>query len=365
MTLRVAIHTPDVVGTRMAGPGIRAWHFAAELAKHFPTTLVAKREGALPADANVTLVARGSRAAQRALHDADVLVGQPARGFRRLRKSQRVVFDLFDPVLLELRETYGRRPSVRQRLHLAAEGGRVKRAVASGDLLLVAHAKQRELYPRGSGRIIEVPFGVESIADEDVVPVDGLVVWGGGTWEWLDPRTAVEAVVALNRDGIRCRLLFLGRSRPNAGIVDRRHEDRFDRLVASGQPYVEANDEWVPYRERFTWLRRGKIAIMLHRPTAEAAHSIRTRFFDAMAAAVPVITTEEGFAAELVRAEGLGIVVPPGDAAAVAEAMRRLLRDDDFHAQCVQNLTRIRPRFAWDVVTQPLIDAIRRWKPDA
>src|ERR1051325_5243850 len=160
MTLRVAIHTPDVVGTRMAGPGIRAWHFAAELAKHFPTTLVAKREGALPADANVTLVARGSRAAQRALHDADVLVGQPARGFRRLRKSQRVVFDLFDPVLLELRETYGRRPSVRQRLHLAAEGGRVKRAVASGDLLLVAHAKQRELCPRGPGRIIEVPFGV-------------------------------------------------------------------------------------------------------------------------------------------------------------------------------------------------------------
>jgi len=120
----------------------------------------------------------------------------------------------------------------------------------------------------------------------------------------------------------------------------------------------------VPYRERFAWLRRAKIAIMLHRPTAEAAYSIRTRLFDAIAAAVPVITTEEGFAADLVRAEGLGIVVPPGDAAAVADAIRRLLHDDDFYAACVTNLTRVQPRFAWDVVTQPLIDAIRRWKQD-
>jgi glycosyltransferase involved in cell wall biosynthesis len=86
--------------------------------------------------------------------------------------------------------------------------------------------------------------------------------------------------------------------------------------------------------------------------------------FDAIAATVPVITTEEGFAADLVRAEELGVVVPPGDADAVAKAIRKLLTDDAFHAVCVNNLARIRPRFAWDVVTQPLIDAIQRWKHD-
>src|SRR5438067_7841939 len=37
----VVIATPDVVGERMAGPGIRAFHFAEELSKHFPTTLMA------------------------------------------------------------------------------------------------------------------------------------------------------------------------------------------------------------------------------------------------------------------------------------------------------------------------------------
>jgi glycosyltransferase involved in cell wall biosynthesis len=359
--LRVVVHTPDVVGERMAGPGIRAWHLADELAKHFGAALVARVEGPPPAPAPFPLLARGTPEAKRALHDADVLVGQPARGFRRVRKAQRIVYDLFDPVLLELREMYGKSPSLRQRVHLAAEKSRLKTALKEGDLLMVATPKQRELYKRNA---VIVPFGAELTTKNQELTTENLILWGGGTWEWLDPKTAVEATVKLNRDGVDCRLLFLGRSRPNRSMIDRRREDRFDRMVAGGAPFVEANEEWVPYRERLSWLHRAKVAIMLHRPTAEAEYSVRTRLFDAIAAAVPVIATEEGFAADLVRTEGLGIVVPPGDVDAVAEAMRRLLRDDDFHARCVTNLTRIRPRFAWDVVTQPLIDAIQRWKHD-
>lgn len=359
--LRIAVHTPDVVGERMAGPGIRAWHLADELSKHFAVTLIARLEGRPPEVAQFPLVARGSAEAKRAMHDADVLLGQPARGFRRLRKVQKIVYDLFDPVLLELREMYGKSPSIRQRVHLAAEKSRLKTALKKGDLLMVAAPKQRELYRKNA---IVVPFGAEAPTKNQELRTENLILWGGGTWEWLDPKTAVEATVKLNRDGVPCRLLFLGRSRPNRAMVDRRREDRFDRLVASGDPFVQANEEWVPYRERLSWLHRAKIAIMLHRPTAEAAYSIRTRLFDAIAATVPVITTEEGFAADLVRTEGLGIVVPPGDVDAVTEAMRMLLRDDAFHARCVTNLARIRPRYAWDVVTQPLIDAIQRWKHD-
>jgi glycosyltransferase involved in cell wall biosynthesis len=357
--VKIAVHTPDVVGERMAGPGIRAWHLTAELAKHFPTTLVARRED-------------GTRDDQDALRDADVLIGQPARGFRRLRRGQRIVYDLFDPVLLELREMYGRKPSARQRIHMQAERWRVHRAIATGDLLMVAFAKQRELYKEARAPIIEVPFGAEVGSWRLTVDSGGqlptadcqppLIIWGGGTWEWLDPGTAVEAVIAVNQAGVACKLLFLGRSRPNRHVIERRGEDRLDQLLRHGAPYVEANPAWVPYGERLSWLRRSKIAIMLHRPTAEAAYSIRTRLFDAIAAEVPIITTEEGFAAELVAAEGLGMVVPPGDSGAVADAIIRLLRDDALFARCVSNLARIRPRFAWDAVTRPLIDVLVQWQ---
>ena len=339
----VVIATPDVVGERMAGPGIRASHLAEELGKHFQTTLMAQ----------------GSWSREK-MREASVLIGQPARGFHRMRRGQRIIYDLFDPILLELREMYGRRPSLRQRLHFMAEQMRLQSALSQGDLFMVATPHQRELY--AGKEMIEVPFGTEWSGAAPGGDSENLILWGGGTWEWLDPRTAVDAVVRVNREGLDCRLLFLGRSRPNRALADRRRESRFDELIAAGQPYVSANAEWVPYRDRLSWLRRSKVAMMLHRSTAEARYSIRTRLFDAIGAAVPVIATEEGFAAELVAGEGLGIVVPPGDVALVAAAIRKLLEDDVFHAACVSNLERIRPRFAWPVVTRPLVEAVSRWQ---
>ncbi|HEX7152703.1 MAG TPA: glycosyltransferase [Thermoanaerobaculia bacterium] len=426
------MHTPDVVGDRMAGPGIRAWNFARELAKHVDTTLIAgvapqtegltppnqrsdpdaanqrpdpanrrsdpaaaqrsdpaaaQTEGLTPNAANgrpispigpirpigpivspgaFTILPHNSPDARRALRQADVLIGQPARRFGRKRRDQRVVYDMFDPTVLELRELYGTFPSLRQRVHLAAEWWRLSSAMIDGDLLIAASEKQKELYralQANDAPWITVPFGIDP-ADVKACPKpqDNVVVWGGGVWEWLDPATAIEAVLRLNAEGLRCKLLFLGRARPSGvQVVDRRRESRFDRMLAEGGPHVSANNEWVPYSQRLAWLRSGKIAIMLHRPTAEADYSIRTRLFDAIAAAVPVVATERGFAAELVEKEKLGIVVAPGDVEGVARAVRRLLSDDAFYSDCVRNLERIQPRFAWDNVTRPLVDAILKW----
>ncbi len=360
----VVIATRDVVGTRMAGPGIRAWHLAHELGKLAPVTLIAKLEEPLPAD-GVRLVNGDSPEARDAIRDASVLIGQPARGFRRQRREQRIVFDLFDPTVLELRELYGEFPSVRQRVHLAAEWARLCEALMTADLLVCAAAAQRRFYESlqsCDAPWIEVPFGID--LDETgkcAQPQSNVVVWGGGVWEWLDPKTAVDAVLQLNSDGLPCKLLFLGRTRPNRDLVDRRREDRFEDLLRHGGGAVSVSADWVPYRERLSWLCSGKIAIMLHRSTAEAEYAIRTRLFDAIAAGIPVIATEKGYAAELVESEGLGVVVPPEDAGAVARAIRRLLTDDVFRLACVFNLERVRPRFAWEVVTRPLTKIVSAW----
>jgi len=390
--VKVVVHTPDVVGERMAGPGIRASHLARELAKHVPVTLIAKVEPAVipsvardpggrraeyePRSATrapgpsltlgMTFLEHNTAEARAAMREADILIGQPARGFRKRRRGQRMVHDLFDPTVLELRELYGSVPSLRQRIHLAAEWWRLGEALLRADLLVCGAARQRDFYERlqgGEAPWIEVPFGI----DPDEVracekPRDNIVVWGGGLWEWLDPATAVEAILRVNAGGVRAKLLFLGRARPNRSLIDRRRDDRVDALLARGGEHVSANDDWVPYRERLSWLRSGKIAIMLHRRTLEADYSIRTRLFDAIAAATPVVATAGGFAADLVEQERLGIVVPPGDAGAAASAIRRLLTDDELYSACVERLERIRPRFAWDVVTRPLVDAILKWQ---
>ncbi|HUP49897.1 MAG TPA: glycosyltransferase [Thermoanaerobaculia bacterium] len=361
----IVVATPDVVGARMAGPAIRAWHLAQELSRAAPTTLVAKLEGAPLAADGFAVIDRRSDTAAKALREAAVLVGQPARGLRKWRREQRAVFDMFDPTVLELRELYGSAPSIRQRIHLAAEWSRLCYALEMADLLISAAPQQRRFYAQlqsGDAPWIDVPFGIDLAETPSCArPQDNVVIWGGGVWAWLDPVTAIEAVHRVNAAGVRCKLLFLGRTRPNVELVDRRREDRFAQLLAGAGPDVSANAEWVPYRERLSWLRSGKVAIMLHRPTAEAEFSIRTRLFDAIAAGVPVVASAGGFAAGLVEREGLGVVVPPGDAGAVAAAIRRLLTDDVFHASCVQSLERIRPRYAWGVVARPLVEAVSAW----
>ncbi|HYM60134.1 MAG TPA: glycosyltransferase family 4 protein, partial [Thermoanaerobaculia bacterium] len=370
--MSVVVVTPDIVGERMAGPGIRAYHFAAELAKRFPTTLVAKVAEFRPAGEAFAVLAHNSAEGVRAMREADVLIGQPARGFRRRRNGQRIAFDLFDPVVLELRELYGNSPSIRQRIHLKAEWWRLRKALRTGDLLISATAAQQRFY-RGVLACgvpwIDVPFGVDLEASRESqrveMPDPPQVIWGGGVWEWLDPDLAVEAIVQLNREGLPCRLLFLGRTRPNSDVAMPQREERFDAMLRRGAPYVIANESWVPYRERLAWLRRGKVAIMLHLPAAEAEYSIRTRLFDAIAAGVPVVATEMGFAAELVEREGLGVVVKPSRVEEVAGAVRRLLTDDVFHTACVRNLERIRPRFAWEEVARPLVEAVSQWQRPA
>ena len=357
----VVVVTPDVVGERMAGPGIRAWHLSRQLSAITPVSLIAKGE----AGDSFGVLPHGSSEARRALREAEVIVGQPARGLKRKRRDQKMVYDLFDPTVLELRELYGHAPSFRQRIHIAAEWSRLTAALRTADLLMCAAPQQRLFFQRfqsNDAPWIEVPFGVD-LAETKVCakPKDDIVIWGGGVWEWLDPKTAVDAIRQLNGEGLRVKLLFMGRTRPNQNLVERRREDRFDELLRHGGPDVSANADWVPYRERLAWLRSGRVAIMLHRPTAEAEVAIRTRLFDAIAAGVPVVATERGFAAELVGREGLGIVVPAGDVGAVAAAIRRLITDDAFHSSCVFNLERVRPHFSWEVVTRPLVEAVRAW----
>src|SRR5471032_2725359 len=72
----VVVATPDVVGARMAGPGIRAWNIARQMAKVAPTTLVAKveeRDSSLSSQLGMTMLDKDSPEARNAIHDAAVL----------------------------------------------------------------------------------------------------------------------------------------------------------------------------------------------------------------------------------------------------------------------------------------------------
>ena len=279
------------------------------------------------------------------------------------------MYDLFDPVVLELPAVYAEANGLRGRAHQWIEWRRLGTALKDADLLVCATEAQLAFYAGvhlGSGaaaepwirRWVTVPFGIEDrepSADGEPVDLgDGPVaIWGGGMWPWLDPDAAVEAVLRARSRGVDLRLLVLGGARPNAEVdrASRRREAPSDDAIVQ-------NPEWIPYRERARWLRASRVAIMLHKESLEAGFAIRTRLFDAIWCGVPIVVSAGGFAADLVEREGLGIVVPVGDVDGASGALERLVTDDAFHATCVRNLERIRPRFAWKEVVRPLAERI-------
>ncbi|HXI14675.1 MAG TPA: glycosyltransferase [Thermoanaerobaculia bacterium] len=376
----VVVFTPDVVGSRMAGPGVRAFHLAWELARHVPTTLLAKLDdfdaavlgGRTPPE---QLKAVNTRSAgwREHLREPALVISQPHREILQLRgAAKRVIWDLFDPVVLEMKEMTRAPIALRHRVHFEREWWRLRRALASGAARIHATPAQRHFYSgvfsalRGHAgdwgdSWLHVPFGVEEVVparggDEHRLETPSLI-WGGGVWEWLDPATAIEAVRQANQGGVRCTLRFLGLSRPDD--MSSNESLRKTRALIDSAPGLVVTNEWTPYRERSQWLLASRASIMLHRKSLESDYSIRTRFFDSLWCGVPVIASEGGYVAEIIRDEGLGVIVPPGDRGAVVAAIGRLFEDDEFHASCVKNMERVKPRFLWRRVCEPLVDKVR------
>lgn len=359
------IYTSDVVGSCMAGPGIRAYELARQLRHVSSVTLVAKLidEEALDL-CGIVPSQVGSKEGLEAIDGADVVVGQPSRAtLRAARSDRRVIFDLFDPVVLELDQMKG---GLRRRMHRQIEANRLSAALRLGHRLIVATPAQLELYReigrRAGVRDVEarsmvVPFGVpESEPHEAPKRRPPLVVWNGGVWPWLDPETAIRAVGELNRSGLEVTLGFMGTARPNPAVAAALP----DLPALSKEPWLEWNRTWVSYLERSAALTAASIALVLHGDTPEARYSIRTRLFDAIWCGVPMIATRGGFASDLIEGEGLGIVVEPGDVRGVALAIRTLLEDDARRASAVAALAGVRERFRWSEVCKPLRDELVR-----
>jgi glycosyltransferase involved in cell wall biosynthesis len=389
---RVLIISHDVVGTRMAGPGIRAWHMAQVLARQQPVTLIAPR----PIDRRSPSVRCGDyvwgEAASLAawLHDADLVV---ANGFvleahpELAQVACPLVLDLYDPVLLENLEQLRASTADQRAARAAADQALLARQLAAGDFFLCATERQRDLYLGAlmlAGRLTPelidadsqaralidvVPFGLESSSPVKQAPAlrgvlpgigadDPLLLWTGGLWDWLDPLTLIEAMPRLVAHHAATRLVFLAGQHPGNIVTMRmpqRARDLARRLDLLDR-HVFFYDEWVPYERRADFLLEATIAVSLHSDHLETAYAaVRSRFLDHLWAGLTSVVSDGDAAAELVRQRGLGRVVAPGDVAGVVQAVDDLLADDSGRNTCGARALAQASVFAWERVLQPLM----------
>lgn len=392
---RVALVSSEPIRERMAGIGIRY----LELARRLPACLASEERGEVeivlvsPAEPERTAALgipaeriRRFEAGRLAeiLADCDGAVAQGQLANHLVLECPRLptAIDLYDPWLVENLHYTG---------SLGLDPYRNDHAswvlqLSRGDFFLCSSEEQRLFYlgflaalgrinpertaadPDLRGLIAPVPFGVpEEIPEHRPLlperrPGERRLLFGG-LYDWYDPWVLLDALERLDTpagstgaDRLDWVLLLVRNPNPESTPqrLLREVEERCRRLGWWGTR-VQVLD-WVPAERRWDLLRDADVLVAPHRASVETRLSLRTRFLDALAVGCPVITTEGGTMARLLREHGAGRVVPEGDAAALAETLRTTLDEGEGTGKDTrEGVRRLLDGFRWERVLEPLV----------
>jgi glycosyltransferase involved in cell wall biosynthesis len=391
--------TADTLSDRMAGPAIRAFNIAEVLAVDHDVRLVSTSKCSIehprfscahiPHDRLYTSVTW-----------ADIVIFQ---GFVMhaapwiANTDKIIVADIYDPMHLEqLEQVADNDPDARRR-HIEATTNVLNQQLLRADFMICASETQRKFWLgqlAGLGRVnplnyerdtslrslLDVcPFGLAAAPPvktrsaikgvvPGIAPSDKVIIWAGGVYNWFDPLTLILAVNDIAKRQPNIRLFFLGMKHPNPDVPDMRVA--FEARVLSERlglvdKHVFFNEGWVDYNDRQNYLLDADLGVSTHFDHVETTFSFRTRILDYLWTGLPIVATGGDTFGELIAAEGLGVTVPERDAAALARALERVLYNDDFAAECRENIKRIRSDFVWQRALAPLVDFCRAARPAA
>jgi GT2 family glycosyltransferase/glycosyltransferase involved in cell wall biosynthesis len=403
---RVLLITHEPLRANLSGPGIRVLELGRVLAREARVTIATPfaPEIADEACALAPYSFDDPRALRRLAEQADVLVVQGFTLHRFPFLTQLdvpVVVDLYCPFTIEHLEM--RTGASSGRVLTPPESAALERDAASvlavqqgqlraGDFFICASERQRDfwigaLHSEGRvnpatyaadptlRRLIDVvPFGVPASGAEEAArragaperalkgrvpgigPDDRVLIWGGSILDWQDPEILVRAVARAAERRADLRLFFMGTRHPNPQVSPMQAVGRsmaLARELGVLDRHVFFN-EWVPYERRAAYLLDADIGVSTHRDHLETRLSFRTRMLDYLWAGLPIVCTEGDHFADLVRARGLGRVVPPGDEEALAGAIVSLLGDEGARARCRARVAAVADESRWSRVAAPL-----------
>ncbi len=392
---RVLVFARDDVGTHMSSPGIRAYYMAQVLARALPearvTLAVPNRKGQPEELPGVRVVHYGALSTLSLIAQHDIIISSGLLPqFTFFFRNKKFVADLFSQYLIEWMElTKGAARGKKRTVWMNRSRADITMQLTLADFILCANERQRDTYVGMLSalglidptvydgddtlrRYVDAaPHGVrpDELDHERRVlkgvyagirETDKVILWNGGIVSWYDPEPFLRALHLLSQERDDIKALFLGTFYPGLGSFlgyGQRFKSAFQLSKDLGlfQRSVFFEFGWVSHRDVKNYLRESDIGICTYFDNLETHYSHRTRFLDLFWAELPMICTRGDVLAEMVEERVLGIVVPEGDTAAIADAIRRLVDDRPFYEQCRENLRAVKPELSWDVTLEPLV----------
>lgn len=393
---RILIPISESIGGQMSAVGIRKLEIGKALAAHCDVTFgVSQPENDDVHGAQVA-PCRNGREFRRLLAGHDVLYTLGLTSGRYLdvvRSGIRVVLDMYTPLALEILESWPEMPTAL----LESMHRRITRwtmaQFETADFIVCAGESQRDMWigtlnaaglldaatvraePDCRNLIDVVPMGVpqgEPTARgrplRDRLPADCqddfLLLWSSKILAWQDPVTLLRAMQMLREDEPRIRLVFLGIGDlpPASGrsLVDpaalrtRQAIDAADELELKDRTVFFLTDR-IPYRDMGGFYRDADAAVATYPASLETRYCLGSRLLDYAWAGLPMVVTGGELQRSFVQDAGLGFHVPPGDAPALARAIRELKRGVAAGKFPQQRFDEARARLSWPVLAEPIV----------
>lgn len=393
--MKIFIAGYDVMGTNMAGPGMRSYAIAKFLSDYADVTLSHCESSDIDYNDtdyyNIELVS-----------DSDVY--WDAEGFWRnyhlaiMPGSQNLkvtlpeyfpiplVVDIYDPYILENIELLAdKKPSIREFEYLRHLKSMIE-MLLMGDKFLVTSDRTMDFFvgmlsawgvmnPVSASKtkfrdlFLEIPFGVTDEPFDDayskssqklpdnISEDDALILWAGGLWDWLDPQSIINAMPKILEHHPNAKLLFMGYKHPNkhVPVMDTAYEcialakklDLFDKSVIF--------NEWTPFNDRIPLLHFSKVGISLHKEHIETRYSFRTRLMDYIWAGIPMVISGGDNLSKELFSSGVAEIVPDSNPDSVSNAVCRLL-DKSNAGDTSQAFDGLRKKYEWKRVLAPLAE---------
>ncbi len=132
----------------------------------------------------------------------------------------------------------------------------------------------------------------------------------------LIPLQGIETILAAARDAPEIDFRLVG-------------SGQLEGLLAARPPNVE-HVPWIEYERLPAEIQRAGCSLGIFGTSDKAQRVIPNKAFQAIACAAPLVTADTPAARELLVDEESALLVPPGDAKALAHAVRRLAADSEL-----------------------------------
>ncbi len=392
----VLIISHDVVGKRMAGPGIRYYHLARVLGQEFETVL------AVPSEISPDISPEGFRFTSYTRRDWDsiatwvaaadtvIFPSDIASDFPLLAQSGTfLVVDGYDPLLAEWLSLSQGEPLENWERYWWDRMCSLNEQYLMGDFFICASERQRDWWLgllEANGRINPytfkgdpslrslidvVPYGLRDVAPQSTEPVikgvwsgiepeDKVILWGGGLWPWLDPLTAIRAVESVRQQRRDVRLVFPGTKHPNPWMEETPTHTDSARALAREKGLLGRAvffGDWIPYEDWPNVLLESDLALSLHYDTLETRLAFRSRVLDYIWAGLPVVATKGDATSDLISNHHLGAVVDFEAVGGVSAAILQLLEKP--RAEFDKRFEEVRKTLTWRETARPLLNFCR------